>query len=220
MDLARRRQIGLGLETQSSIYVVESGCLTLDVVLPDDRRQILLILYPGEMISREMVPGFQHACLTAMVPSVVSRVTIADAAGGAMHDEELSSAYASSIGRLMARSSLHALMIGRLTGEERLVSLLIEMALLSGSQTAGGYTFELPLTRDDMADYLALNPDTLSRMISKLKSRHLISLPTRHRAIIKDFDAMAAATPLADALRRLSKPTASKPWSASRAPAA
>ena len=203
MDLARRKQIGLRANAPAYLYVLESGCLTVDVVLPDERRQVLLILYPGEMVSQEVVPPLHQACLTAILPSVVSRMYLPEAAAGHVPGDQTLHDYAVANARLMARSSLHAMMIGRLTGEERLAALLIEMALFMGTQTVGGYTFELPLTRDDMADYLALNPDTLSRMISRLKVRQLISMPSRHRVIIKDFSALAAATPLAEALQLL-----------------
>ncbi len=203
IDLGRRKQISLGASAPGCVYVVESGCLTLDVVLSDERRQVLLILYPGEMVSREVVPPLHQACLTAILPSVVSRMHLYNPVDRPVSGDQTPDGYACAIARLMARCSLHAVMIGRLTGEERLAALLVEMALFLGTATAGGYTFELPLTRDDMADYLALNPDTLSRMISRLKARHLISLPTRHRVIIKDFAALLAATPLAEALQRL-----------------
>jgi CRP/FNR family transcriptional regulator len=202
MDLARRKQLRLSTEASTSLYVVDSGCLTMDVVLSSERRQVLLILYPGEIVSREILPPLEQVVLTAMLPSVVSRLQ-APTAADARAAEGYPPGYLSTIARLSARSSLHALMIGRLTGEERLTSLLIEMALFLGSRTAGGYILELPLTREDMADYLALNPDTLSRMLSRLKSRDLISLPTRNRVIIKDFAALAATTPLADAFRSL-----------------
>jgi CRP/FNR family transcriptional regulator len=210
IDLGRRKQLAFIADAPDWIYVLERGCVTLDSVLPDDRRQVLLILYPGEMISRDAAPPMRRIVLTAMLPSVLTRLPAARESAGDGIATNVATGSASgpsrAIAKLLARASLHTLMIGRLSGEERLSSLLIEIALYLGTPVAGGYTVELPLKRDDMADYLALNPDTLSRMLSRLKSRNLISLPTRQRVIIKDFAALAKLSPLSEALQRLRAP--------------
>jgi CRP/FNR family transcriptional regulator len=61
----------------------------------------------------------------------------------------------------------------------------------------------MPLSRTDMADYLGLNADTLSRTMSRLRASGLISHPERHRAVVRDFAALAALSPAAPSLMAL-----------------
>ena len=79
----------------------------------------------------------------------------------------------------------------------------------TGSQVpSGAVGFEMPLNRTDMADYLGLNADTLSRTMSRLRASGVISHPERHRVVVRDFAALAALTPAARALMALSGGTA------------
>ncbi|MGD9830587.1 MAG: Crp/Fnr family transcriptional regulator [Hyphomicrobiaceae bacterium] len=202
LDLRRRQRIVFKEEAPDQLYRVERGCITLDAVLPDDRRQVLLVLYPGDLISRSASPPVPGIGLTAAVASTLTRLpgeTIDTAADGVTEMLRLHAAVA----QLSARSTLHAMAIGRLTSEERVATLLTEIALFCGRAIQGSYSFEMPLSRDDMADYLALNPDTLSRLMSRLRARKLIAMPTRNRAIVRDLDALMALTPLAKAVLAL-----------------
>ena len=65
---------------------------------------------------------------------------------------------------------------------------------------AAGVAFELPLSRTEIADYLALNADTLSRIMSRLKGRGLVARTGRDRALVADWDGLCAMSPLAGAL--------------------
>ena len=74
----------------------------------------------------------------------------------------------------LARQAIHAATLGQFDCEQRVAILFVELALRTGVSTAsGGVAFDLPFNRKDIADYLGLNPDTLSRM-SRLKAAGLI----------------------------------------------
>ena len=175
------------------MFEVESGFLTYDAHLPGGRRQVLLVLYPGDAMPRSSVPPLPAIGLTAVVPSAVRRFAAIGAASG----------FRPAADRLTARSSLHAITIGRLSSEERLATFLVEAALRLGTHTPGGHTFELPLSRAELADHLALNPDTLSRLMSRLRAQGIVSVPARGRMLVKRIEALAAMTPLAEALQHV-----------------
>lgn len=202
ITLRRKQRLALGDLEVGAAFWVQSGCLTVDAVLSGARRQIMRVLYPGDVCGPEMTPAGLDVGLTAVVPSRVLRVRNGNAQsrpGSDLPSIDVEAAFA----RLLVRSGLHALMIGRLSGEERLATVLIEVAVLVGRPVPGGYSFELPLRRDDLADYLALNRDTLSRLLSRLKARNIITMPKRGWVIIKDFQSLAALTPLAEAAQKL-----------------
>ena len=54
--------------------------------------------------------------------------------------------------------------------------------------------FDLPLTREEMADYLGLTLETVSRQMSALKKDRLIELEGKRQIIVPDYDALAAET--------------------------
>lgn len=165
----------------------------------------MMVLYPGDMICRCFLPPLPSLELTVVAPSVLTRVTLAVGAAGETSAPELRASLAASAARLLARTTLYATAMGRLSAEERLATLLCDIALHLGKQAPGGYTFEMPLSRRGMADHLALNPDSLSRLMSRFKARGLIALPSRTRAITRDLDALLAATPFGATLQAMRK---------------
>lgn len=211
LALRRRQRIALHQAAPDHLFLIESGCLTLDAVLPQERRQVTMILYAGDIISRAAAPPVGQIGLTAMLPSMVQRVRAADLTLDMHTAARAPIDLAATTARLAARSGLHTIAIGRLTGEERMATLLLEMALYLGRPTPGGQSFEIPLSRNDMADYMALNPDTLSRLVSRLRASGLVSMPSRSRANIRDLAALEAMTPLAKALHELHGTSVTQP---------
>ena len=77
-------------------------------------------------------------------------------------------------------------MLGRKTAEEKLASFLLEML----DRSPASDTIDLPMSRTDIADYLGLTIETVSRTFSSLKQHEVLSLPNAHRVIILDRDAL------------------------------
>jgi CRP/FNR family transcriptional regulator len=90
------------------------------------------------------------------------------------------------------------LILGRKTAREKIASLLNIIAQREAAlkQTAprNGSSFELPLTRESMADYLGLTLETVSRQMSALKRDNVIELQGKRKVIIPDFEALIAET--------------------------
>ncbi|MDX2156704.1 MAG: Crp/Fnr family transcriptional regulator [Hyphomicrobiaceae bacterium] len=198
--LGRRQQLVLGPERPESAYFVESGCLLVEALLSGDRRQVALALFPGDVISRSAVPPLPDIAIMAAVPSVVIRLgERTDAA----ESDGLSRPPMTHFARLAARYAMHAIALNRLTAEERLATLLLELTFRLGQRTHRGCTFDLPMSRSDMAHFLALNPDTLSRLMSRLKGEDLLSTTGRGQVTVHDLQRLAARTPLAAAVQSL-----------------
>ena len=64
------------------------------------------------------------------------------------------------------------------------------MHRLRKAPTSGGIVFDLPLTREAMADYLGLTLETVSRQISALRKDGLISLEGKRHVTIPDMEAL------------------------------
>ena len=91
------------------------------------------------------------------------------------------------------------LLLGRKTAEEKVASFLYMLArrsMLGGcahKNEAGAAAFELPLTRADMADYLGLTIETVSRQLTRLKTSHVIRLSTSRLIMVPDLRKLALA---------------------------
>ena len=88
----------------------------------------------------------------------------------------------------LAAAQEQLLLLGRKTAEERLVSFLI---LLSQNQVRRGLVADpitLPMTRSDIADYLGLTIETVSRTLSSLKKKGLIELEDTTHVHLVDRD--------------------------------
>lgn len=79
---------------------------------------------------------------------------------------------------------------GRKTAAERLAFFLLEMA----ERTGGDRRFDLPMSRQDIADHLGLTTETVSRVFSQFRRKGLIALPTAQRVELRDHDAVEAAS--------------------------
>jgi CRP/FNR family transcriptional regulator, anaerobic regulatory protein len=178
----RGQTISLTLDGSEALYFVRSGVLMVDVTLPDDLRQVVGLLYPGDVL----------------------RVRWAAFTGLAAEDPEIARYVDDAVAKQTARQAIHMAAVGRFDCRQRVATFLLELALRIGIKApCGGVEFEMPLRRTDMADYLGLNADTLSRTMSRLRATGLLSHPERHRALVRDFEALTALTPAAQSLMAL-----------------
>ncbi|HEX6114889.1 MAG TPA: helix-turn-helix domain-containing protein [Geminicoccaceae bacterium] len=79
----------------------------------------------------------------------------------------------------LARAHEQMLLLGRKNAQEKVASLLLELARRSGADEARP-AFRLPISRQEMADQLGLTIETVSRTMTRLKDEGLIALPTPH----------------------------------------
>ena len=80
----------------------------------------------------------------------------------------------------------HLMMLGRQTAKERVVSFLLALAERHG--TSNGGTLDVPMGRQDIADYLGLTIETVCRAVSDLKRMRLIAVPNRTQIKLCDFE--------------------------------
>ena len=90
------------------------------------------------------------------------------------------------------------LILGRKTAREKIASFLSIIARRETLESEGeigiNLTFDLPLTREAMADYLGLTLETVSRQMSGLKRDGVIVLEGKRRVIVPDFDVLMDET--------------------------
>ena len=206
---ARRRQrLVLEHPPSETVYVVRSGLLGIEALPAGKHRQLLELFYPGDIIRRSQVPNLPGTSLTALTLSEVWRLPAHSFEALLAASPEQNAQAQRRIAEQHARATLHASIVGTLNGDERFASLLVELGLRLGNIGPAGITVDVPLSRTDIADYLALNPDTLSRITSRFKARGLLTQFGGGHTLIPAWDALCASTPVAATLQTLHAPPA------------
>ncbi|TDK38920.1 cyclic nucleotide-binding domain-containing protein [Rhizobium deserti] len=151
-------------QAADALYQVEFGAVRLHRLLSDGRRQVIAFYLAGETFGFAAEPihsFFAEAIVATGLKAVVHP------ASGAVSPDLLSLAL-----RGMIRAQEHILVIGRQTAVERIAGFIIDMASRQGDLEH----IDLPMTRLDIADYLGLTIETVSRVFAKLRSAGLIKL--------------------------------------------
>jgi len=160
-----------------NVYSLTSGLLRLSKLLPDGRRQIAGFLFPGDFlgITMEEEHAFTAEAITLSALCKFPRKRFDEFV--AAHPQLERRLYVVAAHELAAARQ-QLVLLGRKTATERVASFLL---MLSGRCSAQrGFTeIDLPVSRIDMADYLGLRIETVSREISALKAARVIQLTGR-----------------------------------------
>ena len=170
---------------------VVSGIATLTQAMEDGRTQMVGLLLPSDFVGR---PGRDGAAY-----DVVATTDLVMCCFRKKPFEDLMNATPHIAHRLleMTLDELDAarewmLVLGRKTAREKIASLLAIVARRDASlklkSPEGKMVFDLPLTREAMADYLGLTLETVSRQISALKRDGVIELQGKRHVTVPDFD--------------------------------
>ncbi len=162
----------------TTLYRIEFGAVRVYRLLSDGRRQVIAFYLAGEMFGLEV--GETHSSFAeAMVSTGVKTYSPSENSG---HQADLLRIALHG----MMRAQEHILVIGRQTAVERLAAFLLDIAKRQGELKQ----FDLPMSRLDIADYLGLTIETVSRVLAKLRSSGLIRLPSIRSVEISDMNAL------------------------------
>lgn len=160
------------------VYTLVSGSLCLYRLLADGRRQITGFVLPGDFIG--LASGQDHAMTAeALEPSrlwIFERTQFETFVGGnaVLKDSLLDAARHEIIG-----AQRQFVVLGRKTAFERVASFLLDLHVryerIAGESMSH---VALPMSRADIADYLGLTKETVSRVLSQMRNQRLVRLET------------------------------------------
>ncbi len=197
--IAPRTRILLRDFPGSAEFRIKDGCIALYQSLSDGRRQILDILGPGSLLGLS-IGNFAECSAETLTFTQIEPIK------GPLSDVTTGSA----LRQMLRRSQALATLLGRKTAQEKVASALLDLsrqfARPAKTPGLGKTTFRLYLTRADLADWLGLTLETVSRCLSSFKRQGLIAF--KHPEIITVTDEAA-----------LSLLASGQPASAQRTPA-
>ena len=170
---------------------VVTGIATLTQTLEDGRTQMVGLLLPSDFVGRpgRMTAAYNVTATTDILMCCFRKKPFEEVMYRTPHIAQ----------RLlqMTLDELDAarewmLLLGRKTAREKIASLLSIVARRDASikmmEAQGQMAFDLPLTREAMADYLGLTLETVSRQISALKRDGVIRLEGKRHVTVPDMD--------------------------------
>ncbi len=172
MTYARNSEIFGEGEPADYLYKVVSGTVRTSKILADGRRQIGSFYMTGDIFGLEVGDDhtFSAEAITEAKVVVVRRSALL---GLAARDGNVGRQLWTLAGRELARVQDHILLLVK-TAQERVVCFLLEMA----QRGPEGNAVELTMSRQDIADYLGLTIETVSRTLTMLEHEGAIELPT------------------------------------------
>jgi CRP/FNR family transcriptional regulator, nitrogen fixation regulation protein len=168
-------------------YKVVSGMVRTCRFLKDGRRQIDAFHQTGDVFGFEAGANHQMAAEAVTDVSVIAyRRRGLEAI--VSQDDRLSRWFFSHGLAWMASAREHSLLLGRASAVQKIAAFLQESVQRSDS----GGTIELMMSRQDIADYLGLTIETVSRTLSQLDRDGVIALPSARRVVVQDRRALRA----------------------------
>jgi CRP/FNR family nitrogen fixation transcriptional regulator len=184
MPFSRNAEIYGENEPADYLYKVISGAVRTYKVLNDGRRQIGAFYLPGDIFGLEV--GEEHSFSAEAVIDckvlVIKRSTLVSLAG---RDTEVARQLWTMAASELQRAQDHIMLLIK-TAQERVAGFLVEMS----ARNAGASEVELPMSRQDIADYLGLTIETVSRTLTQLENSGAIAVPTSRRIVLRSRGAL------------------------------
>src|SRR5215471_5091799 len=178
-------------DAASHVYRVETGAVALFKVLADGRRQIVGFAYPGDLIGLG-AEGEHIMNAQAIKPTRLRCLPILSLNQIARQDPRLGFKLYEALARELAATRDLLLTTGQRSATERVVAFLLALSRRNERNGQDPRKFDLPMTRTDIADFLGLTIETVSRTFTKLKGAGLIELPHSSTVHIADEEKLRA----------------------------
>ena len=171
-------------EPAEYVYKVIKGTVRTYKILSDGRRQIGAFCLPGDIFGLEIGDEHQFSAeaIDAATVMVIRRSAMISLAA---RDCEAARQLWTVTSRELHRVQEHMTLLVK-NAEQRVACFLLEMSERLTTIDA----IELPMSRQDIADYLGLTIETVSRTMSQLVSDHAIGLPSSRRIVLRNRRAL------------------------------
>lgn len=166
------------------LYQVTSGVLRLTRLMADGRRQVISFGYAGDIVGFP-ADGLHHTDCDALTETrlkLFRRSALENGDGdAALHGLLLRAAL-----REISTMQDHFMVLGRKSSTEKLASFLCVLDERVGEDLGTSRQVSLPMSRSDIADFLGLTTETVSRTFTQLRKSKIIEIDNIHTIIIRN----------------------------------
>ncbi|MFN9357347.1 MAG: helix-turn-helix domain-containing protein [Alphaproteobacteria bacterium] len=162
-------------DLKAHAYRIDSGVVLVYKILNDGGRQIVTLAFPGDFIGLEAEEAHCYEAQT-LSPTRIRSVPTSTLWRRASEDPVLGRDLFGVLSREVAEARTHLLMIGRLSATGRVATFVHSLVQRNARRGFDTSSILLPVRRSDIADYLCLSVETVSRSLTELKAAGAISL--------------------------------------------
>jgi CRP/FNR family transcriptional regulator len=181
-------------DPMAAFFKIRKGIVAVSHTLDDGRRQITALRAPGDCVGyleKNGTYAFEGEALTDVEACAFDRRKFD--AFVAQHPD-LGAALVEALSSALKQAGILTLVLGQLRSTERVAHFLAEIsALYTKRHVSSAQPLALHMGRNEIADYLGMTIETVSRSIGKLKSRNIIVLVESGEVVILDHERLRQA---------------------------
>lgn len=174
-----------------NVYMVRSGAIKTYVVLQSGEEQVIGFHTPGDIVALDAIDSGRYVC-NAMVldTSCVCPLPYEQLLRLSTHSADIQSRLIHKMSRRIVDHESLLLVLGQKTAEQRMAAFLLHHSKKQRQLGLSAEDINLPMSRADIASYLALAVETVSRVLTRLQDAGLVDVQ-RSRVRILDLDNLA-----------------------------
>ncbi|MGL4636140.1 MAG: Crp/Fnr family transcriptional regulator [Beijerinckiaceae bacterium] len=177
-------------EERTHIFIVRSGAICFSRMLPDGRRIVLGFAYPGDIIG---IGSDIHCCDAQTVQTTrLEAIPAASFKRAVVEDPSLGKQATAAVTHALDAAYQHVVVISKLSANERLASFLMALSDRNERYGLSPLSVLLPMRRVDIADFLGLTIETVSRTFTIFRNAGLIAMDQANIIIFKDIRKLRA----------------------------
>lgn len=172
----------------TSIYAVRSGALKTYTVTEDGREQVTGFYLPGEIFGMDGMGKSQHTdSAKALETSAICEIPFSQLQNLSTQISGLQRNIFQVIGQGINYDRQLITLLSKNSAEERIASLLVSISSRNSRRKLSSSAFHLPMSRTDIANYLGLTVETVSRIFSRFQKQELMAVDNKDITIL-DLD--------------------------------
>jgi CRP/FNR family transcriptional regulator len=169
-----------------SVYIVHSGSVKITIESSDGEQQITGFYFPGDLVG---VDGFENSShvytVETLETSSFCEISVKQFEAAAKKIPLLQQQFFKLISREIRHEQELMLLLGRMDSRRRLASFLVAMSSQLQAQGYSSHSINLSMTRHDIANYLGLAIETVSRLLTTFQNNDVLDV-MRRNITIKD----------------------------------
>ena len=188
-ELRAKEHVFFEGDHKTHVYLVESGAVSIYKVLVDGSRQVIDFALPGDLIG--IGSNAEHInSAQATVATKLRRVSYDTLQRHAKTDPALAILLYEALSEELAAARDLLVTVGQRSASQRVAAFLLALSSRNRRYDKDPANIILPMTRSDIADFLGLTIETVSRTISSLKANGLIKLGRSAQVALLDLEAL------------------------------
>ena len=164
-------------DTRTHVFVIESGWIKLYRTLIDGQRQVVGFCNGGSVLGFEGSGDHANAC-EAVTPVTVRAIPFSRIGDLCTRDPELAGQLLRQMGRQLGTAQSQLTTVGVQSADQKLATFLLAFADYGADEKG---EFDLPMRRSDVAEFLGLRLETVSRKLSDFMRRKWVRMVSLYR---------------------------------------